>query len=100
MFIVFDLLVDEKGKSLVKLPLEKRRQQLERFARTFIDKNASISLSPVTDDLAVARKWFHMGVGLDGIVAKRKDLPYQTGERTGHAENQEAAHRRLRSWGI
>ena len=24
-----------------------------------------------------------MGVGLDGIVAKRKDLPYQTGERTG-----------------
>ena len=24
-----------------------------------------------------------MGVGLDGIVAKRKDLPYQSGERTG-----------------
>ena len=37
----------------------------------------------MTDDLAVARKWFHMGVGLDGIVAKREDLPYQTGERTG-----------------
>src|SRR4029077_6834033 len=47
------------------------------------DKNGSLSLSPVTDDLAVARKWFHMGVGLDGIVAKRKDLPYQSGERTG-----------------
>ena len=34
-------------------------------------------LSPVTHDVAVARKWFHMGVGLDGIVAKRDDLPYQ-----------------------
>ena len=37
----------------------------------------------MTDNVAVARKWFHMGVGLDGIVAKRDDLPYQTGERTG-----------------
>src|SRR3984893_6345792 len=70
VFIVFDLLVDEKGKSLVALPLEKRRQQLERFAKRYIDKNAALSLSPVTDDLSVARKWFHMGVGLDGIVAK------------------------------
>src|ERR1700719_1884551 len=83
VFIVFDLLVDEKGKSLVKLPLKKRRQQLERFAKLSFDKNAALSLSPVTDDLSVARKWFHMGVGLDGIGAKRKDLPYQTGERTG-----------------
>src|SRR6202162_5363089 len=83
VFIVFDLLVDEKGKLLVKLSLEKRRRELERFAKTFFDKNGSISLSPVTDDLAVSRKWFHMGVGLDGIVAKRKDLPYQSGERTG-----------------
>ena len=83
VFIVFDLLVDEKGKSLVKLPLEKRRAQLERLAKIVFDKDASISLSPVTDDLSIARKWFHMGVGLDGIVAKRKDLPYQTGERTG-----------------
>jgi len=24
-----------------------------------------------------------MGVGLDGIVAKREDLPYQSGKRTG-----------------
>jgi ATP-dependent DNA ligase len=83
VFIVFDLLVDEKGKSLVNVPLEKRRKELGRFAKSYFEMNGSISLSPVTDDLAVARKWFHMGVGLDGIVAKRKDLPYQTGERTG-----------------
>jgi ATP-dependent DNA ligase len=24
-----------------------------------------------------------MGVGLDGVVAKRRDLPYQSGQRTG-----------------
>lgn len=83
VFIVFDLLVDEKGKSLVKMPLEKRRKKLERVAKSYFDENAAINLSPVTDDLSQARKWFHMGVGLDGIVAKRKDLPYQTGQRTG-----------------
>jgi ATP-dependent DNA ligase len=83
VFIVFDLLVDEKGKSLVKQPLKERRKKLEGLAKSAFDENASISLSPITDDLAAARKWFHMGVGLDGIVAKRKDLPYQTGERTG-----------------
>jgi len=83
VFIVFDLLIDDKGSSLESLPLVERRQRLEVFAKKFLDDKSSVRLSPVTDDLRVARKWFHMGVGLDGIVAKRKDLPYQSGERTG-----------------
>ncbi|MGA8619925.1 MAG: ATP-dependent DNA ligase [Candidatus Sulfotelmatobacter sp.] len=83
VFIVFDLLVDDKGKSLAKLPLKERRQRLEEFARKYLRSNRSIRLSPVTQDLAVARKWFHMGVALDGVVAKRRDVPYQSGERTG-----------------
>src|SRR6202007_1280630 len=33
VFIVFDLLVEEKGKSLVKLPLAERRRRLEAFAK-------------------------------------------------------------------
>jgi ATP-dependent DNA ligase len=88
VFIVFDLLVDEKGQSLVKQPLSERRKALEQFMTKFVatkgagDAN-TIRLSPATRDLHVARKWFHMGVGLDGIIAKREDLPYQTGERTG-----------------
>jgi ATP-dependent DNA ligase len=81
--IVFDLLVDEKGKSLVNLPLQARREQLERFAKKYFSKNKSIRLSPQAKDVSVARKWFHMGVGLDGVVAKRRDLPYQSGQRTG-----------------
>jgi ATP-dependent DNA ligase len=83
VFIVFDLLVDEKGRSLVRLPLRERRKALEAFAHKYLDDNTTIRLSPVTDEIAIARKWFRMGLGLDGIIAKRMDFPYQTGERTG-----------------
>jgi ATP-dependent DNA ligase len=84
VFIVFDLLVDEKGTALVKQSLEARRAKLEQFAEKYLKgKNKTIRLSPVTLDLKVARKWFHKGVGLDGIVAKRRDMDYQSGERTG-----------------
>jgi ATP-dependent DNA ligase len=82
-FIVFDLLVDEKGKSLVHRTLEERRKHLEIFAKKWLEKKGSFRLSPATSDLKIAQKWFHMGVGLDGVIAKRKDLPYQSGERTG-----------------
>jgi len=82
-FIVFDLLVDDQGNSMVDLPLQQRRQELEHFAKQYLKSNSAIRLSPVTTDLSVARKWFHMGVALDGVVAKRRDLPYQSGERTG-----------------
>lgn len=82
-FIVFDLLVDEDGRSLVKMPLEERRKKLEQFAKRYLKKNQVVRLSPVTEDLSVARKWFRVGVALDGVIAKRRDLPYQTGERTG-----------------
>ncbi len=82
-FIVFDLLVNESGKELVNFPLEQRRKQLERFAGKNFRGTKPIRLSPLTTELSVARKWFHMGVALDGVVAKRRDLPYQSGERTG-----------------
>ena len=83
VLIVFDLLIDDKGKSLVKEPLKVRRARLEKFAAKYLHANPTIRLSPVTRDLTVARKWFHMGVALDGVIAKRRDLPYQSGERTG-----------------
>jgi ATP-dependent DNA ligase len=83
MFIVFDLLIDERGKSLIGEALRVRRRALETFAKKYLRDKAGIRLSPVTRELAVAKEWFHMGVGLDGIVAKREDLPYQSGERTG-----------------
>jgi ATP-dependent DNA ligase len=83
VFIVFDLLVDDEGRALVTIPLEERRKALERFARKYLKSSEMIRVSPVTQDLGVARKWFRMGVALDGVVAKRRDLPYQSGERSG-----------------
>jgi ATP-dependent DNA ligase len=83
VLIVFDLLVDDRGNSLVKQPLELRRKRLEQFTQKCLKGNKIIRLSPVTTDLSVARKWFHMGVALDGVVAKRRDFAYQTGDRTG-----------------
>jgi ATP-dependent DNA ligase len=83
VFIVFDLLVDDRGASLVGKPLEARRAALEKFTKKYMVEDGSIRLSPSTTDLATARKWFRMGVGLDGIVAKRTDMTYQSGNRTG-----------------
>jgi ATP-dependent DNA ligase len=83
VYIVFDLLAGANGKSLVSETLQARRQELEKFAKEYLKKSKLIRLSPVTRELATARKWFHMGVGLDGIVAKRTDLGYQSGLRTG-----------------
>ena len=82
-FIVFDLLVAAAGKNLANLPLRHRRRGLAAFIKKFAAKNTIVELSPTTKDITLARKWFHMGIGLDGIVAKRDDMPYQTGERTG-----------------
>jgi ATP-dependent DNA ligase len=83
VFIVFDLLVDEHGRALIEQPLSERRRKLEAFAKKFFKRDGLIRLSPATSELSVARKWFRMGVGLDGIVAKRDDLPYQSGNRNG-----------------
>ncbi|HEV2396337.1 MAG TPA: ATP-dependent DNA ligase [Candidatus Sulfotelmatobacter sp.] len=83
IYIVFDLLVNDKGKSLADLQLTERRKQLEQFAEKYLRRDGMIRLSPATRELAVAKKWFHMGVALDGVVAKRTDLPYESGNRTG-----------------
>jgi ATP-dependent DNA ligase len=83
-FIVFDLLVDETGKPLVELPLGMRRPKLEGFAKKHLTKNPDIELSPKTKDIDVAREWLSTtGIRLDGIIAKRLDLPYRSGERDG-----------------
>jgi ATP-dependent DNA ligase len=83
-FIVFDLLVDDSGKAIHELPLVKRRPKLESFAKKYLAKNQSIELSPTTKDVAVAREWLSTtGIKLDGVIAKRSDLPYRSGERDG-----------------
>jgi ATP-dependent DNA ligase len=82
--VVFDLLVSDKGKSLVDLPLGERRPLTEAFARKYLDGNRSITMSPATTSMKVVRDWLaSVGRQLDGVIAKRLDMPYKTGERTG-----------------
>ena len=82
-FLVFDLLVDGRGVSLVEEPLKTRRSQLEAFAKQYLTDKLRIRLSPKARTLAAARKWLNSHeLGLDGVIAKRLDLPYASGERT------------------
>jgi ATP-dependent DNA ligase len=82
--IVFDLLVDERGAPLIEQPLSERRRRLRAFARKFLKSNGPIRLSPATTDLKVAKKWLSSAGGaLDGIMAKRLEMQYRSGERDG-----------------
>ena len=80
--VVFDLLVDARGKSLVERPLAERREALERWYAAEVPAGAPIWLSPAARSMTVVKRWFRsVGGGLDGVVAKRLDLPYESGER-------------------
>jgi ATP-dependent DNA ligase len=81
--ILFDLLENEDGTSLLSVPLAQRRLALERFATKKLKAAQQIKLSPATTSLAQAQKWFaKVGGNLDGVIAKRLDAPYASGERT------------------
>jgi ATP-dependent DNA ligase len=56
---------------------------LEKFAREFFPNEKQIRLSPATTELVQAQRWFaKVGGDLDGIIAKRAECPYASGERT------------------
>jgi ATP-dependent DNA ligase len=83
LVIVFDLLA-EGGDDLTGEPLSKRRQRLETFGKNVLKGHKTFRLSPATTKLADARKWLaQVGATLDGIIAKRRDLPYASGNRHG-----------------
>ena len=83
-FVVFDLLVDAKGTSVVKKPLSERRTALERFLAEEVPPALDVWLSPATTKMETVRKWFRsVGGGLDGVIAKNRALPYQSGTREG-----------------
>lgn len=82
--IVFDILVDANGDSLVELPLSARREALEAFVGTYVPENLAVHLSPSTTQMETVTQWFRsVGGGLDGVIAKQRDLPYQSGTRHG-----------------
>jgi ATP-dependent DNA ligase len=84
LLIVFDLLVGADGKTLTREPLSERRRVLEAFFRKYCRRAKSVRLSPATTKLADAKSWLRrVGATLDGVIAKRRDLEYRSGDRSG-----------------
>ena len=80
--ILFDCLLKKAAQPLLALPFEERRAALEAlFAEAGDGKG--LLLTPFTRDLRKAKEWLGgRHVQVDGVMAKRLDLPYRPGERT------------------
>ncbi len=78
-FIAFDLLALGDA-SLMGAPQRDRRRALTEALR---DAEAPVFVTRASEDLSVAQEWFERfeGAGLDGVVAKPQDQPYQPGAR-------------------
>lgn len=82
VYILFDLLLGPDNRSLLREPLALRRAALERFYMD-LPRGNSVQLSPAAFSRDAALAWCaEIGESLDGIVAKRRDRPYASGERT------------------
>ena len=77
--ITFDLLAAD-GEDLRPAPFAERRSRLEEL---MAQVDAAWHLTPSTNDVDVARRWFteFESAGCDGIVAKEVAGPYRSGQR-------------------
>jgi ATP-dependent DNA ligase len=78
-FVAFDLLAARR-RSLMARPQGERRAALEALLAA---AEPPLHLTPVTSDRGIAGKWLQQfeGAGLDGVMAKPRDAPYQPGKR-------------------
>jgi ATP-dependent DNA ligase len=78
-FVAFDLLAAD-GKSLLSVPQEDRRAQLEKLFKKI---RRPLYLTPMTRDPDLAIDWLQRfeGAGLDGVIAKPATATYQPGKR-------------------
>jgi ATP-dependent DNA ligase len=78
-FVGFDLLAAD-GQDIRSAPFEDRRAQLETLLAR---GTAPVHLTPMTRDRGVAVEWLRRfeGAGLDGVMAKHANLPYEPGKR-------------------
>ena len=79
-FVAFDLLA-AGGRSLMAAPQSERRHLLEQLLAGI---SPPVYLTPMTRDHGMATRWLQQfeGAGLDGVVAKPAESPYQPGKRT------------------
>jgi ATP-dependent DNA ligase len=92
-FVAFDLLAVD-GRSVMDETQSERRARLERL---LAGVGPPIYLTPMTRDPEQAADWLDRfeGAGLDGVIAKPEDAPYQPGKRAmikvKHARTAECA---------
>jgi ATP-dependent DNA ligase len=81
--VLFDMPYATTGSSRMDQPLWERRAALERFFESLPASSRSrFALTPYTRDVQQAERWLERAGGaLDGVVAKRVDGPYVSGER-------------------
>jgi ATP-dependent DNA ligase len=81
VYVAFDLLEDATGRGLLDRPFADRRRALEAFFATQPPIPA-LRLSPSIADRDAALSWLDTLTGeIDGVIAKRADLPYLAGTR-------------------
>ena len=81
---MFDLLVGADGRSLTDEALDARRRAVGSVLSQILPCPESLRLSPSTTKLGEAKRGCGaVGATLDGVIAKRRDLAYRSGERTG-----------------
>jgi ATP-dependent DNA ligase len=78
-FIAFDALAVD-GENLMAMPQSERRAKLERLLN---GAQAPLHLTPMTIEHSMAVDWLKQfeGAGLDGVIAKHRDLRYLPGRR-------------------
>jgi ATP-dependent DNA ligase len=78
-FVAFDLIALDDD-DLTGRPFSQRRTELERVLS---HAPPPVRVTPITDAVDVAQMWFRQmeGAGLDGVIAKRPDQPYQQDKR-------------------
>ena len=86
VLMIFDMLVNDQARPMVEENLAFRRAELERFSAKALPELSSsrLALSPATRDAVQARSWLSSDdTNLDGVIAKRLDLGYLSGQRAG-----------------
>jgi ATP-dependent DNA ligase len=86
-FVAFDIL-EAKSKVLIDSPFSERRARLEDAialpaSPCELPDVPTVMISGQTPDAAIATDWFDSfeDCGIDGLIAKRADDPYQPGKR-------------------
>jgi len=81
-FIAFDMLVDTDGTQILGKDLAYRRARIEDFRDKIRADPGQFTISSATRNLREAETWLSgSGGDTDGVVCKRIDEPYRSGER-------------------